>query len=124
MRIAVVKNSLVFKKLNKFSVKYPRGTFDIINVTDGEGYIEQIRISKKPDIVFINVSASGLNVEVFELCKKIKTQYFSDNIKIICLINDADSEIIIKKIIDYGADDYVSEFTEIYSLLAKIIRII
>ena len=121
MRIAVINNPTVFELLTKFSLEHSSFIMNITGVSDGENFVNNTTNSNKQDLVLINSSTT--NAESLKLCNKIKQNKAFENTKVVFLV-DKPSREFINSIIESGANDYISDYEDSFSLVAQIIGIL
>lgn len=102
-KILVVDDEPLIINLIKLSLKQDK--YDLLEATNGQDAIS-IAANHKPHIMILDVMMPGL--DGFEVCKRLKQDPKTSDIKIIILSAKSEQDNKIKGM-DYGADDYLTK---------------
>lgn len=92
------------------------GDYDLATAYDGFEAGHQLAIFK-PDLVVLDIMLPGM--DGFEICRRLKTDPAMSHVKVLAVTGFATEENI-KKILGYGADDFLAKPLKLADLKKKV----
>jgi excisionase family DNA binding protein len=96
------------------------GNYELATAFDGFEAGRQLT-TFQPDLVVLDIMLPG--VDGFEICRRVKTDPTTQHIKILVITGFATDENI-KKMLRYGADDYLEKPLKLEDLREKVYRLL
>jgi excisionase family DNA binding protein len=96
------------------------GDYELATAFDGFEAGRQVTIFQ-PDLIVLDVMLPGVNG--FEICRSVKTDPATQHVKILAITGFATDENI-RKMLEYGADDYLEKPLKLEDLREKVHKLL
>jgi excisionase family DNA binding protein len=96
------------------------GKYELATAADGFDAGQQV-ISFNPDLIILDIMLPGM--DGFEVCRRVKTDSATQNIKILAITGFATEENV-RRILHTGADDYLAKPLKLQDLQAKVAELL
>jgi excisionase family DNA binding protein len=119
-RILVVDDDALIVKIVTRTIKKMDPALEI--ETAGDGFVAGRKLeSFDPDLVILDLTLPG--VDGFHICRNIRSSEKTKDVKILAMTGHT-SEAVRKKIMDYGADDFMGKPFSLNALSDKVAHLL